>query len=156
MSEGLVGVWERLMSLFGHKRDELFAILASYDLTPPHGHLLSLLADEPMRMSDIAESLICDASYVTALVDRLEVLGFAERRSRPGDRRVKEIALTPTGVKAAARVVEGLTSLPPGFEILSDRERATLARLITKVVPEVDAAAFPFRPPRPPVPRTGR
>jgi DNA-binding MarR family transcriptional regulator len=48
-------------------------------------------------MRSLAESLHCDASYMTDLVDKLEQRGMIERRSSAEDRRVKLIALTGWG-----------------------------------------------------------
>ena len=59
--------------------------------------LLAIDPDEPRPMRQLALAMNCDASYVTAMVDDLERAGYAERRPAPGDRRVKTIALTPTG-----------------------------------------------------------
>ncbi len=39
----------------------------------------------------------CDASYVTSLVDALEVRGIVERRAHPTDRRGKTVVLTAEG-----------------------------------------------------------
>ena len=59
--------------------------------------LLAVDPDQPRSMSDLARELNCDRSYVTAIVDDLERAGLAERRVAPEDRRVKTIALTPSG-----------------------------------------------------------
>ena len=67
-------------------------------LSPIQGHLLHLLDEEgPLRMSDVAERLGCDASNVTGLVDRLEAKGLVERRPHERDRRVKLLAATAKG-----------------------------------------------------------
>jgi DNA-binding MarR family transcriptional regulator len=150
MADELVATWERLMSLFGGKRDEFFAVLGQNDLTPPHAHALTLLVEHPMRMNEIAESLSCDASYVTALVDRLEALALAERQPCPTDRRAKEIALTPQGRRVTSILTSAFATPPPDFDVLTPKERATLAQLVAKVVPEPDQSGFPLRPPRRP------
>ena len=84
-------LWARMMTLFATARDAMFSILARHGLTPPHGFAITMLHDGPMRMSDMAARMTCDASYVTAIVDRLEEVGLAVRRTSPTDRRVKEI-----------------------------------------------------------------
>ena len=60
-------------------------------------HLGTLDDDGGLRMSDLAETWGCDASYVTTLADGLQERGLAERRPHPTDRRVKTIVLTPEG-----------------------------------------------------------
>ena len=50
-----------------------------------------------MPMRAVAECMLLDPSQVTALVDRLEARGYAERRPHAQDRRVKLVGLTPDG-----------------------------------------------------------
>src|ERR1700688_96556 len=64
--------------------------------------LLQLSADRAVPMRALAEWCRCDPSYVTSLVDSLESAGLAERQSHSTDRRVKMVALSPSGVEAPA------------------------------------------------------
>ena len=48
-------------------------------------------------MSRLADTLSCDASNVTGLVDRLESRGLVRRQPSAEDRRVKVLQLTPAG-----------------------------------------------------------
>ena len=50
-------------------------------------------------MGRLAETLSCDASNVTGLVDRLESRGLVRRAPSAEDRRVKVLQLTPTGAR---------------------------------------------------------
>jgi DNA-binding MarR family transcriptional regulator len=50
---------------------------------------------EGRTMRSLADEWECDASNATWIVDRLERLGLAERRTVPHDRRVKLVVLTP-------------------------------------------------------------
>lgn len=126
--------WTRLMGLFFSRRDALFRELAALQLTPPHGHaLMTLLNAGPTRMRDMAETMACDASYVTAVADRLEELGLAERRSAPDDRRARELVLTAQGEKVA-RKLDGIVSDPPeALHALSAADREALARIVGKL-----------------------
>jgi DNA-binding MarR family transcriptional regulator len=81
--------WQRMMSLFFSRRDALFAELSKLALTPPHGHALMSLRHGPIRMRDLADAMACDASYVTAVADRLEELSLAVRRNASDDRRAR-------------------------------------------------------------------
>ena len=141
-------LWSRLMTLFAAARDSMFAVLARHDLTPPHGFAMTMLADGPRRMGDLADLMTCDASYITSVVDRLEEVGLAERRTNAADRRVKEIALTAEGAAVAAEIRRTMTSPPPAFDRLSRAERTALSALVAKVVPDDEIAAEAFRPPR--------
>ena len=134
-----------MMSLFVDRRDAMFALMHAHGITPPHGHALSLLQSGPRRMRDLADHMTCDASYITAIIDRLEEAGLVERQALPTDRRVKEIALTAAGSALSAGINEIMTSPPAAFDRVSAGERAELAALLTKVVPEIDPAADPFK-----------
>lgn len=144
----LADVWARLLGLFITKRDTMFATMQELGLTPPHAHALSVLGDGPVRMRDMADRMMYDASYITAVVDRLEELGYAERRAGSTDRRVKEIALTDKGREASARIGTIMTAAPDELTKLSKAERATLAALVAKVVPITPPSGVdPFKPP---------
>lgn len=141
-------LWARMMTLFAAARDEMFAILARHELTPPHGFALKMLYEHPMRMRDMADRMTCDASYITSVVDRLEELGFAERRASTTDRRVKEIALTRAGEKVAIAVGRAMGSPPQSpIERLTPAELRTLSALMAKVVPDDEVAVDAFRIP---------
>src|SRR5437764_7864589 len=97
-------------------------ILQRLGLTPGHMKLLLHLDDQDgQAMGTLAHSFRCDASTMTWLVDRLEERGLVERRVLPGDRRVKAVALTASGAKTKAELLERLYQPPP--ELLSlDRD----------------------------------
>ena len=143
-------LWARMMTLFAAARDTMFSILARHGLTPPHGFAISMLHAGPMRMSDMAARMTCDASYITAVVDRLEEVGLAVRRTSPTDRRVKEIALTAAGERVAADVRRAMDAPPPAIDRLSPADLRALGRLMALVVPddEVVQDAFRLPPPR--------
>ena len=139
-------LWARFMTLFMERRDAMFAMLDEHDLTPPHGHALSMLGPEPIRMRDIADHMVCDASYVTAIVDRLEEVGLAKRQLSPDDRRVKVVALTERGLRAANAIRASMMAPPASFNGLSTADRRALAKILEKIVPELDPTSDPFRP----------
>jgi DNA-binding MarR family transcriptional regulator len=98
------------------------------NLSPPLAGALNAL-QTPVPMRDLAQTFQCDASYITAIADRLEERGFAERRADPTDRRIKLLALTPTG-HDVRKALQRLRA--PGMERLTSREQATLATLLNK------------------------
>ena len=58
------------------------ALCAEFDLTPAQGHALrSLDPEQPVAMSTLAEALLCDASNVTGIVDKLETRGLISGRA---------------------------------------------------------------------------
>jgi DNA-binding MarR family transcriptional regulator len=85
-------------------------------------------------MGRLAETLACDASNVTGLVDRMESRGLVQRRASAGDRRVKVLVLTPTGARLRALLVQRLTTAPASLERLSAREHRMLVRLLERLL----------------------
>lgn len=129
----LDAIWSKLFPLFISKRDSFFRAMAAHGLTPPHGMALTMLVDGPQRMRDIAELMVCDASYVTAIVDRLEELGLASRQPSATDRRVKEIVLTTKGRLTATEIQETMSAAPDALGRLDADDLATLAAILDKL-----------------------
>lgn len=103
------------------------------ELTPPMAGTLMML-EEPQPMRALAEMHGCDASNMTGIADRLEARGLAERRPDPDDRRVKLLALTPSGRRARAVMQgSGLMRELPEMQRLTETERRQLASLLWKV-----------------------
>jgi DNA-binding MarR family transcriptional regulator len=85
-------------------------------------------------MGQLAETLACDKSNVTGLVDRLESRGLVRRRPSSGDRRVKVLVLTATGSRLRAMLVERMSAPPPALDRLSLSERRALARILSRLL----------------------
>src|SRR5471032_1524517 len=115
--------WQLLMQLFFAQRANLPPLAAELELSPAQCHVLHLIEPgRPIPMGRLAETLSCDASNVTGLVDRLESRGLVRRRPSAEDRRVKVLALTPSGSRLRTLLVERMTTPPDTLERLSDRE----------------------------------
>ena len=84
-------------------------------------------------MSALAEAWNCDPSNTTWIVDRLERLGLAERRSAPRDRRVKLVVLTRKGQRTKAQLLREFHRPPPDFAALTRADLETLDRILTKL-----------------------
>ena len=90
--------WQLLVRFFFAQRERLSTGGEGQELSPAQWHVLHLIQpEEPVSMGRLAETLGCDASNVTGLIDRLEARGLVERRAAAGDRRVKALHLTPAG-----------------------------------------------------------
>jgi DNA-binding MarR family transcriptional regulator len=85
-------------------------------------------------MGELAQRLVCDASNVTGLVDRLETRGLIERRPGPDDRRVRMLVLTPAGEELRERALARFTEAPAGIAALSAEEQRTLRDLLRKAL----------------------
>src|SRR5262245_18401484 len=97
--------WQVLNEFSLSRRAWWIAICEEFDLTPMQGHTLrSLDPERPQAMSALADMLICDASNVTGLVDKLESRGLIVRQSAENDRRIKMLAVTPKGRELRERL----------------------------------------------------
>src|SRR5438552_15653232 len=98
--------WQLLMKFFFAQRGHLPAWKADFDLSPVQCHVLHLIEPgRPLPMSRLADTLSCDASNVTGLVDRLESRGLVRRQPSPQARRVKGLRLTPRGTRLRAQLL---------------------------------------------------
>jgi DNA-binding MarR family transcriptional regulator len=127
--------WELLVRLFFAQRATLPPLAAELQLSPAQCHVLHLIEpDRAIPMGELAETLACDASNVTGLVDRLESRGLVRRRPSAGDRRVKVLVLTPTGSRLRALLLDRMTAPPAALERLSLREQRALVRILTRLL----------------------
>ena len=127
--------WKLLMQLFFTQRADLPTLAAEFELSPAQCHVLHLIEpDRPIPMRRIAESLACDASNVTGLVDRLESRGLIRRQPSSEDRRVKVLVLTPAGAHLRSVVMERMTEPPESLSRLSSDEQRELVRILKRLM----------------------
>jgi DNA-binding MarR family transcriptional regulator len=135
-SELAAEVW-RLMSEFSFsafREGRHVAMLREMGLTPGHMKALSLLdPTEPKPMRAMADSLACDASMITWLVDRLEERGLVERGASPTDRRVKTVVLTPLGIRTRKKLLAALEAPPADLLYLDASSLRTLRDQLRKL-----------------------
>jgi DNA-binding MarR family transcriptional regulator len=125
--------WLLLFQLFRSQRREFAAIQSEIGLNMAQAHLLKSL-DKPggSPMSELAEALFCDASYVTGLVDKLEARGLVRRLPNPNDRRVKLVAATEAGDAARQALTDRLSRPPPCIESLPVEDKRALRDIFMK------------------------
>jgi len=123
------------MKLFFTQRADLPMLAAEFDLSPAQCHVLHLIEpNQPVPMGQIAESLACDASNVTGLVDRLESRGLVRRQASTGDRRIKVLELTQAGARLRSVVMERMTEPPEILGRLSAEEQRELVRILRRLL----------------------
>lgn len=123
--------------------------LAKRGLTPNDSRaLFTLAADRGRTMRSLADAWECDPSNATWIVDRLEKLGLAERRSLPGDRRVKLVVLTPRGERTRAALLKEFRRPPPELGALGRDELEILLRVLTRLTAGTADQAAAQRPAR--------
>jgi DNA-binding MarR family transcriptional regulator len=127
--------WHLLIQLFFTQRANLPPLAAELQLSPAQCHVLHLIEPgRPIPMGQLAETLACDASNVTGLVDRLESRGLVRRHPSAEDRRVKVLELTPTGSRLRAQLLDRMTTPPATLRRLSTAEQRSLVRLLTRLL----------------------
>jgi DNA-binding MarR family transcriptional regulator len=109
-----------------------------HGITPAGFNVLMILdgSAEPLCPNEIGERRLVTRGTVTGVLDSLEQRGLLARRRHPEDRRMLLVELTAKG----RRLVRDLLPEHRAAErrvlgALSDREVATLAKLLAKVGP---------------------
>jgi DNA-binding MarR family transcriptional regulator len=127
--------WQLLVQFFFAQRAHLPLLAAELQLSPAQCHVLHLIVPgRPIPMGQLAETLACDASNITGLVDRLESRGLVRRRPSETDRRVKVLDLTPTGSRLRTLLIDRMESPPATLGRLSVREQRALVRILTRLL----------------------
>ncbi|MFF5505696.1 MarR family winged helix-turn-helix transcriptional regulator [Streptomyces roseolus] len=112
---------------------EFIAAAASENLTASQGKALTVLRRGPAAMRALAETMTCDASNITGIVDRLEKRGLVRREAGTSDRRVKNVVLTAEGERVADAIRDGMRTTQEGLDRLDDEDRDRLRGLLERV-----------------------
>jgi MarR family transcriptional regulator, organic hydroperoxide resistance regulator len=137
--DSLVGAeaWELLLRLFGDHRRRFMATAHEFELAPQQIAAMKTLHERgAIPMSELAAALHCDSSNVTGIVDRLEQRGLAERRSAPGDRRVKLLELTDRGRELGREVGRRMSQPPAELARLSAADQRSLRDILSRAFGE--------------------
>ena len=127
--------WQLLVKFFFSQRADLPTFASAFELSAAQCHVLHLMEPgQPIPMGKLAESLACDASNVTGLVDRLESRGLVRRHADEGDRRVKVLELTRAGTRLRSTVIERMTRPPARLDRLSAAEQRSLVKLLKRLM----------------------
>jgi MarR family transcriptional regulator, organic hydroperoxide resistance regulator len=129
--------WQLLVKFFFAQREHLPPSDGDLDLSPAQCHVLHLIEPgRPLPMRRLAETLSCDASNVTGLVDRLEARGLVVRRPSAQDRRVKELQLTPAGSRLRSSLLRRMTAQSHPLSRLTGQQQRTLVGILESLVGE--------------------
>jgi MarR family transcriptional regulator, organic hydroperoxide resistance regulator len=127
--------WELLLKFFFSQRANLPPVAAEFQLSPAQCHLLHLMQPgQSVPMGRLADTLACDASNVTGLVDRLESRGIVRRRPSEEDRRVKALELTAVGIRLRDIVLERMTKPPKTLDRLSAEDQRALVKILRQLL----------------------
>jgi len=126
----LVAEWQRVTHRLLADLDRR---LAPMGLTAGEINALACLREgEPRALRDLVEATGQRPSTLTGVVDRLERRGLVARQPHPADRRAFQLAPTPDGRRAIARVTAAFEDL--GAALPNDT-----AQLLAAVVAVLDA-----------------
>jgi DNA-binding MarR family transcriptional regulator len=106
---------------------------ASENLTASQGKALTVLRRGPAAMRSLADTLTCDASNMTGIIDRLEKRGLVHREPSPSDRRVKNVVLTTEGERVTDAIRVKMRATQEGLDALGDEDRGALYALLERV-----------------------
>jgi DNA-binding MarR family transcriptional regulator len=129
--------WRLMFDLLMRTAPQRTKILGQRGLTPNDARGMSSLdLHEGRSMRSLAKEWTCDASNATWIVDRLEKMGIAERRTVPHDRRVKLVALTRKGLKVRTDLLKEFYNPPAELLELGNGQLETLEEILRKAVTE--------------------
>jgi MarR family transcriptional regulator, organic hydroperoxide resistance regulator len=128
-------LWPTMVEFLLAMRNWWVALCAEVDLTAAQGHALRVLDPKhPVPMSALAEALVCDASNVTGIVDKLESRGLIARQGADHDRRVKQLAVTEKGLEVRNKLISGAMQAPEAIASLSSDVKSRLTGLLRKLL----------------------
>ena len=126
-------VCQDLLGLIGRVKTSLARLSEKYDLTVMQLHALYAMSNGDNTMGKVANTLHCDASNVTGIVDRLVAGHYITRQEGALDRRIKSLELTAKGRSAIDDIYSKLpTEL--GCAHLSPRDRSALHDIVTTLI----------------------
>ena len=128
-------VWARMFDFLMTTAPDRARSLGRRGLTPNDSRELARHdPDDGRTMRSLAEEWECDASNATWIVDRLERLNLAERRTAPEDRRVKLVVLTAKGARIKSELLEEFHTPPSALLALDRADLEALDRATEKLV----------------------
>ena len=129
--------WPLLVEFALSQRSWWVGLCAELDLSPMQGHALRILdPGRPVAMSTLADALICDASNVTGIVDKLESRGLIARQGDGRDRRIKMLVVTEAGRALRQKLFERAQEPPGSVAAVPPDTRRQLAEILRAVLTE--------------------
>lgn len=110
LSKRRLKMWIRMLRLTRTAEAELRDFLRrEHDTTLPRFDVMAALyrRREALTMSELSRLLLVSNGNATAVVDRLEKDGLAQRTPAPTDRRTVHVALTEDGLKSFEAMAQG-------------------------------------------------
>ncbi|HRE29885.1 MAG TPA: MarR family transcriptional regulator [Anaerolineales bacterium] len=138
--------------LHHHRAHAMFGQLKLYRGQPPV--LFALWERDGQTSGELARRLDVTAATMTRMLQRMERSGFVARRPDEVDQRVSRVYLTPAGRAVRSKLEAFWQRMDVEvFAGLSERERATLRKLLLRVRANLATAIAEPPPPGRPRPR---
>jgi MarR family transcriptional regulator, organic hydroperoxide resistance regulator len=123
---------ELFIELFHDHKRTMQAVAKEHALTLQQvAAIWNLAPGQGLAMNALAESLMCDASNVTGIVDKLEARGLA-KRGQAEDRRVKVLTLTSEGEALREELRARMGEPPPWILSLSRDDQRALRDILRR------------------------
>ncbi|MEU4275804.1 MarR family transcriptional regulator [Streptomyces tanashiensis] len=138
---GTAQLMELLSVSLGVYYGDFTVAAASENLTASQGKALTVLRrGGPAAMRALAETMTCDASNMTGIIDRLEKRGLVRREAGASDRRVKYVILTAEGERVTDAIRAKMRTTQEGLDRLNEQDRDALYTLLERVFVTLPAA----------------
>jgi MarR family transcriptional regulator, organic hydroperoxide resistance regulator len=126
--------WSLMHWMMVTNKQRFFAMAQEFELAPQQMIALRMLGAGPRKMSDLAQSLFCDNSNVTGIVDRLEERGLVRREAAEGDRRVRLLVLTKAGERMRVEITKRMAEPPAPIASLSEKDQRALRDILKRAI----------------------
>ena len=140
-------LWLRLLTCTQLVEKQLRSRLRErFDTTLPRFDLMAQLERSPegLKMSELSRRMMVTGGNVTGITDQLAQEGLVDRVDVEGDRRAYRVRLTARGRKLFNEMAQQHEEwIVEAFSALSDKDVATLHRLLGKVKEHAQAPAAP-------------
>ena len=124
--------WVQMVRTFQVLQRRVSSDLAARDVTLPQFDVLATLRfGEGVTQQELAGRLLVTKGNVCGVLDRLERLGWVERRPDPADRRANRLHLTPAGRRKVNDLLPGHDALVlDALRTLPDADVKALRRML--------------------------
>ncbi len=141
----VMGVFGRFARVWAHATREIEATLGQWGLQIGEFDVLAAIrrAGPPFTMapSQLTRALMLSPSGITSRLDRLEKLGFVERRASPDDRRSLLVVLTAEGRRVVDEAVTAhVANETRIIAALTKAEGKALDQLLRKLLRSFDSS----------------
>ena len=130
-------LWLRLLTCTQLiEKDVRSRLRGQFGTTLPRFDLMAQLERAPqgLKMSELSSRMMVTGGNVTGITDQLVAEGLVDRVTVAGDRRACRVRLTPKGRRLFREMAQAHEAwVVDAFTALSDKELATLYRLLGKV-----------------------